>query len=462
MDSAMGKENSMGTQKMSKLLLLTGIPLMLSLFINSLYNFVDSMFISRVSEEALTALSLAAPVQMLVSALGLGNAVGLNAVISRALGRKDAGEVRRAADASIFIALCSSVWIAIMGLLIVKPYFSWQAGGNEVIEEYGVAYLTVCMLFSFGQMGQWVFDRFVIASGRSGLFLFTLSAASITNLILDPVLIFGWFGLPEMGTLGAAAATVIGQTVGMAAGIFINRRWNREIPFGFTIRPDMQSVKTILKVGIPSTLVQVLTSFVGIMLNSILLAFSATAVAVYGICTRIYGICSVGVHGVNNGLIPVVAYNYGAYKTERISSAVKWAMVYGALFYLVFFAALELFPASVLQIFEVSEHMLEIGAPALRILGLSWFLAIPGLVVAAGLQGLSMGMGSMAITMVRQAILPLAFALSLKGFGNQNLIWVSFILAELAGIPLAFYLWKRGTSQIASPTVYKVQEVFNS
>ena len=237
------EENIMGTQKMSRLILSTGIPLMLSLFINSLYNFVDSMFISRVSEDALTALSLAAPVQMLVSALGLGNAVGLNAVISRALGKRKPDEVRRAADAAIFIALCSWVIIMVLCLFLVRPYFEWQSGGNKVIADHGVRYLTVCMLFSFGQMGQWVFDRFVIASGRSGLFLFTLSAASVTNLILDPIFIFGWFGLPAMGTLGAAMATVIGQIVGMIAGIFINRRWNREIPFGFTFHPDKESSK---------------------------------------------------------------------------------------------------------------------------------------------------------------------------------------------------------------------------
>lgn len=442
-------ENIMGTQKMSKLILFTGIPLMLSLFINSLYNFVDSMFVSRVSEDALTALSLAAPIQLLVSALGLGNAVGLNAVISRALGQKKPDEVRKAADAAIFIALCSWVIIMIMCLLTVRPYFKWQSGGNEVIAEYGIRYLTVCMLFSFGQMGQWVFDRFVIASGRSGLFLFTLSAASITNLILDPVFIFGWFGLPRMETLGAAIATVIGQIVGMIAGIFINRRWNKEIPFGFTLRPDMQSIKVILKVGVPSTLVQVLTSFVGILMNSILLMFSTTAVAVYGICTRIFNISTVGVHGIDNGLIPVIAYNYGASNKKRISDAVKWAMGYAVLFYLLFFAALELFPASVLQIFDASEYMLEIGIPALRILALAWLIGIPGLVIAAALQGLSMGFGSMIITMTRQAALPLIFAVLLRSFGNLNLIWGAFILAEIVGMPLALFLWKKGFSQVA-------------
>ena len=442
------KENMMGTKKMSRLILLTGIPLMISLFINSLYNFVDSMFVSRISEDALTALSLAAPIQLLVSALGLGNAVGLNAVISRALGRKDSGEVRKAADAAIFIALCSWVVIAVMCLMFVRTYFRWQSGGNQAIEEYGVAYLTVCMLFSFGQMGQWVFDRFVIASGRSGLFLFTLSAASVTNLILDPILIFGWLGFPRMETMGAAIATVIGQIVGMAAGIGINRRWNREIPFGFTLRPHMESVVTILKVGLSSTLVQVLTSFVGILMNSILLGFSTTAVAVYGICARISNICTVGVHGINNGLIPVVAYNYGAGKKKRITDGVKWAMVYGVLFYLAFFSVLELLPAMALQIFDASEYMLEIGVPALRILALSWLLSIPGLVLSAALQGLSMGISSMVITMTRQAILPLAFAMVLRLFGNLDVLWIGFLAAEVAGIPLAVFLWNKRLRRI--------------
>lgn len=438
------KENIMGTQKMSKLILFTGIPLMISLFINSLYNFVDSMFVSQVSEKALTALSLAAPVQLLVSALGLGNAVGLNAVISKALGKKDSGEVRRAADAAIFIALCSWVLITILCLLFVKRYFAWQSGGDEVIAEYGVQYLTVCMLFSLGQMGQWVFDRFVIASGRSGLFLFTLSAASVTNLILDPIFIFGLFGVPRLETLGAAIATVIGQTVGMFAGIVINRKWNRDIPFGFTLRPDRRSVADILKVGFPSTLVQILTSFVGILMNSILITFSSTAVAVYGICIRINGVSTVGVHGITNGLIPIVAYNYGAADKKRVSNAVRWSLLYGTLLYLLFFAALELAPAWMLRIFEASDYMLEIGIPALRILALAWLVAIPALVISAGLQGLSMGMGSMILTMARQAVLPLAFAGMFCRLGNLNLLWIGFILAEFMGIPAAMWFWRKG------------------
>lgn len=274
--------------------------------------------------------------------------------------------------------------------------------------------------------------------------MFTLSAASVTNLILDPIFIFGLFGVPRLETLGAAIATVIGQTVGMFAGIVINRKWNREIPFGFTLRPDKRSVADILKVGFPSTLVQILTSFVGILMNSILITFSSTAVAVYGICIRIHGVSTVGVHGINNGLIPIVAYNYGALNKKRVSDAVRWSLLYGALFYMLFFTVLQLVPTWVLRIFEASDYMLEIGIPALRILALAWFVAIPALVISAGLQGLSMGMSSMILTMARQAVLPLVFAGIFSRLGNLNLLWSGFILAELLAIPAAMWFWRKG------------------
>ena len=433
---------------MSRLILATGIPLMLSLLINSLYNFVDSVFVSRVSEEALTALSLASPVQIVVSALGLGNAVGLNAVISRALGEGKQDRVKKAANAAIFLALCSWVLISVLCLLFVRPYFAWQSGGNETISSYGQQYLTVCMLFSFGQMGQWVFDRFVIASGKSNLFLFTLSAASLTNLILDPIFIFGMFGFPRLEALGAAIATVIGQTTGMIAGILINRRWNKEIPFSFTLRPDKSCVAAILKVGVPSTLVQILTSAVNIVMNSILLAFSTTAVAVSGVCAKIQSVVTVGVHGIDNGLIPIVAYNYGANKRSRIDEAIKWTLIYSVAFYGVFFLLLECIPDIVLTIFEASDFMREIGIPALRILAVAYFVSIPNLVFAAALQGLSLGTRSMYLTMTRQAILPVAFALILRMFGSLNLLWLTFVLAEAAGIPLALYLWRKSRNSL--------------
>ena len=440
------KENRMGTEKMSKLIIATGVPLMLSLLIKSLYNFVDSVFVARVSEDALTALSLSSPVQILVSALGFGNAVGLNAVISKSLGEKKPDKVKNAADAAIFIGLCSWLLIVAMCLLFVRPYFTWQSGGDENIAAYGRDYLTVCMLFSFGQMGQWVFDRFVIASGKSNLFLFTLSAASLTNLILDPILIFGLFGIPRLETLGAAIATVIGQITGMIAGVIINRRWNKEIPFSFHLHPDRESIRAILKVGIPSTMVQVLTSLVSIAMNSILLAFSTTAVAVYGVCVKIQNVVTVGVHGIDNGLIPIVAYNYGAEKHRRIDEAIRWTIIYSTLLYLLFFIGLEAVPNVVLKIFNASDYMLSIGIPALRILAVAYFVSIPNMVFAAALQGLSLGTKSMYLTMTRQAILPVVFAVILRVFGQVDIIWLSFVLAELMGIPFAVHLWKKSRS----------------
>ncbi len=449
-------ENKMGTEKISRLVLTTGVPLMLSLLINSLYNFVDSVFVSRVAEDALTALSLSAPVQVFVSALGLGNAVGLNAAISKALGENRPDKVKKTASAAIFIAVCAWLLISIACLLGVRWYFDWQSGGNETIAAYGRDYLSICMLFSLGQMGQWVFDRFVIASGKSHLFLFTLSAASITNLILDPLFIFT-FGL---GTKGAAIATVIGQFMGLFAGIFINRRWNKEIPFSFTLRPDGHSVRAILRVGVPSTLVQVLTSFVSIAMNTILLTFSSTAVAVFGVCNRMQGLCTVGVHGIDNGLIPIVAYNYGAQKPDRIRQAIRWALIDSFLFFLPFLLALEIAPGLVMRLFNASDTMTGIGLPAVRWMALAWMISIPNLVVSSSLQGLSMPRPSMVLTMLRQAVLPVLFALALTAIGNVGWVWLAFAVSEIICISLALRMWNKSLNSIRSQAADKPDRAF--
>lgn len=435
-------QNKMGTEKVSRLVLFTGIPLMLSLLINSLYNFVDSVFVSRIAENALTALSMAAPVQTLMSALGLGNAVGLNAVISKALGAEDQKRVKKAASASLFLAVLAWVLIVLMEIFLLKPYFLWQSGDNEEIYQYGVAYLRICMIGSLGTMGQWVFDRFVMASGKSHLFLFTLSAASVTNLILDPIFIFGYLGLPAMGTAGAAIATVIGQWVGCFAGYFINRRWNREIPIHFSLKPDKDCVLSILKVGIPSTLVQVVVSFLTVYVNSVLIVFSNTAVAVYGACAKLQNLVTVGAHGINNGLIPIAAYNYGAKRADRIKASVRWAIWYSLILYAPFLLIMEFAPGWVLALFDASPEMLEIGIPALRILAVSWMLSLFCLVFAAGFQGLSMGLHSMALTLSRQVVLPVLLITVFARMGSLPLLWAAFVLAETILLPVGFLFWK--------------------
>lgn len=429
---------------MSKLILTTGVPLMLSLLINSLYNFVDSVFVSRVAEDALTAISLSAPVQMFVSALGLGNAVGLNAAISKALGEKNNEKVERIASAAIFVALCEWILISLVCMMGVRWYFDWQCGGNDIIANYGRDYLSICMLFSLGQMGQWVFDRFAIASGKSHLFLFTLSAASITNIILDPIFIFVF----HLGTMGAAIATVIGQFVGALAGIYINRKWNKEIAFSFTLHPDISSIKDIIRVGFPSTLVQVVTSFVNVAMNTLLLSFSSTAVAVFGVCCRMQGICTVAVHGINNGVIPIVAYNYGARMKDRVSESIRYAVIYSFILYVPLLLILELFPDKVLMMFNASTIMLEIGEPAVRVFALVWLISIPNLVISSALQGLSKANSSMLLTMLRQAVLPLAFAYTVSRMGQINLIWFAFVVAEILMIYPAINIWKNNLKRV--------------
>lgn len=448
MTEAPQASDRMGTAGIPGLVLKTGIPLMISLLINSLYNFVDSIFVARISEEALTALSLAAPVQILMSAMGLGIAVGLNAVISRALGEQDREKVKRTASAALVLAFLAWVLVVLLEILAMRPYFRWQTGGNEIIMNYGIPYLRICMLGSLGMMGQWVFDRFVMASGKSSLFLFTLSAASITNLILDPILIFGYFGFPAMGTAGAALATVIGQWAGCFAGYFINRRWNREIPIHFTARADKRCIKAILKVGIPSTLVQAVSSVLAIYVNSVLMVITPTAVAVYGACVKIQGLVTVGVNGMGSGLIPIVAYNYGARKPKRIYQSCRWAMLYSVAFYGIFFLIMEIAPEQVLLLFDASEEMLAIGVTALRIMAVSYLLSNICLVYAAAFQGIGMGVQSMLLTLGRQVILPVVCIAVLSGFGNLSLIWMAFVLAEAVIIPFGVFFWKKESEKV--------------
>ena len=326
----MEKENQMGTMPIPKLIITMSIPLIISLLVNNLYNLVDSIFVSRVAEDALTGISLAAPLQMIMIALGCGLAVGLNAMVSKAMGEKNKEEVKKTTSAAIVMALGAYLINVVVCLLLVRPYFAWQTGGNEGIAEYGIAYIQICMLASLGQMTQWVFDRLLIATGKSALFLATLGTASVVNLILDPILIFGLFGLPAMGTAGAAIATVIGQTAGGLLGIYLNIKRNREIPIHFTLHISRHCVVNILRIGIPTAIMQGIMSVMGIFINTILHQFSSTAVAIYGILLRVQNIAQIGVQGMNNALIPIIAYNYGAKKEKRIHETVKYAFLYAS------------------------------------------------------------------------------------------------------------------------------------
>lgn len=447
----MKNEDLMGATPIPKLIIKTSIPLMISLLVNNLYNLVDSIFVSRVSEDALTGISLAAPLQMMMIALGCGLAVGLNAMVSKALGEKRYDEVTKTTSAAIVMAFGAYLINVIVCLLVVVPYFQWQAGGNETIARHGIAYIQICMLFSFGQMIQWVFDRLLIATGKSTLFLATLGTASIVNVILDPILIFGYFGLPAMGTAGAAIATVTGQLAGGLLGIYLNRKKNEEIPIHFTLRISKRYVVSILKVGIPTAIMQGIMSVMGIFINTILYHFSSTAVAVYGIVLKVQNLAQIGIQGLNNGLIPIIAYNYGAQQKKRILETIKCAFLYAVIIMAVILIVLEFIPDKILLLFDASEQMLQLGIPAIRIMSVSFFISSVGVIFAAVFQGFGNGNYSMYLAFMRQVILLIPILLIGAFLGNLVVIWSGFAIAELLSIPFGILLYKNIKKNIIIP-----------
>lgn len=436
------KENSMGVDHIPKLIKSTSIPMMFSLLLNSLYNIVDSIFIAQISEDALTALSLAAPLQLVISALGCGIAVGLNAAVSKALGEKNAKKVQKVTSASLLLAVAAYVISAFIGFAFTKSYFMWQSQGNEVIYQHGVSYLMIIMLFSFGTLLQWVFDRLLIASGKNYLFLISLSVASIINLILDPILIFGYFGIPAMGTAGAAIATVVGQIIGAIAGYGINKVGNKEIPIVVEVKVELKYILEILKVGIPTMIMQAVVAFIGIAMNMILQLYSTTAIAVMGVCNRIQNMALIAPNGVNIGAIPIIAYNFGARKKNRIYESISYMRKFTVFLMLIVLLLLEVFPSQILSLFDASDMMLSIGIPAIRILAISYFISIFSMMYSTVFQSFGKGHYSMYLTILRQVILPMSLALLFTVFNNLNLIWSAFIIAEILSFPIALIMMK--------------------
>lgn len=455
----MNDESIMGTIPIPRLIIKTSIPLIISLLVNNLYNLVDSIFVARVSEDALTGISLAAPLQMIMIALGCGLAVGLNAMVSKAMGEKKREEVKKTTSAAIVMAFGAYLINIIVCLLLVKPYFAWQAGGNEAIARYGISYIQICMLFSFGQMIQWVFDRLLIATGKSTLFLATLGTASIVNVILDPILIFGIFGLPAMGTAGAAIATVTGQLAGGFMGIYLNIRRNREIPIQFTSHIQKRYVVNILKVGIPTAIMQGIMSVMGIFINTILYQFSSTAVAIYGILLRCQNLAQIGVQGMNNGLIPIIAYNYGAKKEKRIHETIRCAFIYAAMMMAVILMVLEFIPDQILMLFDASDQMLGLGTPAVRIMSVSFFVSSVSIIFAAIFQRFGNGNYSMYLAFMRQVVLLIPILLAGAFMGNITIIWWGFVIAEALSIPYGIWLYGKIKRSTITPMSEHLAEV---
>ena len=427
------KENKMGTMSEGRLLLNMSLPMMLSMIVQAMYNVVDSIFVSRISENALTAVSLAFPLQTMLIAVGAGTGVGVNSLLSKSLGEKDYDKANKAAMNGIFLYMISYVVSAIVGILAVRPFYASQIKDAPIeIMDMGVQYLTIVMVLSFGLYAQFIFERLLQATGRTLFTMVSQMVGAIINIILDPILIFGYFGLPRMGVAGAAVATVTGQIIAGFIGMIYNIKKNDDITLSFKgFRPDGHIIGTIYKVGLPSIVMQSIGSVMTYGMNLILVGLSSTAAAVFGVYFKLQSFFFIPVFGLNNGLIPIVAYNYGARKKHRMIRTFKWGLLIAFCFLMVGFIVFETMPGTLLMLFDASENMLAIGVPALRIIAVHFLIAWFCIVATAVFQAVGNGMYSLYVSVARQLVVLLPAAYILAKIGGLDLIWWSFPIAEL-------------------------------
>lgn len=427
----------MGTMPVTKLILTMSLPMMFSMFIQALYNIVDSIFIAKISEDALTAVSIAFPIQNLMISVAVGTGVGVNSLLSMRLGQKRQDDVNKAAMNGLFLALCSYAAFFIVGLTCLRVYLTTQTDNPRII-EYGMDYLTIVTLASFGMFVGIMLDRLLQATGRTIYTMFSQLAGAVFNIIFDPLLIFGVGPFPEMGIQGAALATVLGQFFGMFVSLFCNIRKNEEVQLRFrTFRPDGAVIRQIYKVGVPSILLSSVTSVTTYFIDIVLGKFSTTAIAVYGVYFKLNSFIFMPVFGLNNGIVPIVAYNYGARNHRRITRTIRTAAVLAVAIMTVGSLIFELFPRPLLRLFDASEAMLAIGIPAMRIIAASFISAAITITLSSVFQAFGNAFYSMAISFARQllVLLPSVYLLSLTG--NINNVWWAFLIAELVSFSLS-------------------------
>ncbi len=439
----MEKENKMAVMPMKKLILTMSFPLMLSLLIQSLYNIVDSIFVAKLSEDALTAISIVFPMQLLMIAVGVGTGVGVNAALSRSLGAKDDKMVVNVAATGVMLSLISTLVFVIIGLLFTGA-FVHMFTDNEIIAEYAIQYLRTCMIFCIGSLVSTMFQRFLQAVGDTFFSMVSLIAGAVTNIVLDPILIFGMFGMPRLEIRGAAIATVIGQCVSAVVAIWLNAVKNKAVPIrmkGF--QPESRVIGQIYKVGFPTIITQAVGSIMVAAVNAILMPFSSTAVAFFGVYYKLQNFLFMPMNGLGQATIPIVGFSYGAKNKERIREAIFTAIPSGVGIAIaatvVFMAA----PGGLLGLFSASGEMLEIGVPALRIISITFALSSVTMILGYAMSGMGNGMINMLGTALRQLILfvPLAYLFA-KYFGIEH-VWYSMWISEAVAVLYAIWASRR-------------------
>ena len=442
------KENKMGTMPVNKLLVTMSLPMVISMIVQALYNIVDSIFVSRLSEDALTAVSMAFPMQNLMISVAVGTGVGINAMLSRALGEKKFEAANKTAENGIFIEVLGYVLFLLIGIFVTKPFFLAQAGAGD-IANMGIEYTRICLLMSFGIFMQIGFERILQSTGRTIFTMITQSTGAIINIILDPILIFGLFGMPKMGVAGAAIATVTGQICAAILAITFNLTKNPDVHISFKgFKPQIIFVKNILSVGIPSIIMSSVGSAMTFGMNKILITFSSTAVAVFGVYFKLNSFVFMPVFGLNNGMVPIVSYNYGAQNKKRLTKTIKLAIMYAVCIMFIGIMLFQFIPDVLLRLFDASDHMLEIGIPALRVISLSFAFAGICIVISSSLQALGHGFLSMMISITRQLIILLPSTYILAKFGGIHAVWWSFNIAEIASLTLSLLFFKHMYNKI--------------
>ena len=441
--TAHSNENKMGTMPVNKLLVSMSLPMIASMLVQALYNVVDSVFVAQISENALTAVSLAFPIQSLMIAVSSGTCVGINALLSRSLGEKRQKEANLSAVNGVFLAFVSYLVFALMGIFGSHLFFASQTENREIV-EFGTQYLTICLIFSFGIFMEMTFERIMQSTGRTIYSMVTQGTGAIINIILDPIMIFGLFGFPRLGIRGAAIATVTGQIIAMILAVWFNHKKNRDVQLSFKgFKPDGRIIAKIYEVGVPSIVMQSIVSIMTFGMNKILIMFSETAVSVLGIYFKLQSFIFMPIFGLNNGVIPIVAYNYGAGHKRRIMDTIKLSTFIAVGIMLIGLIIFQVFPEGLLKLFNASDHMLEVGVPARRIISTSVRFAGYCIILGSVFQALGNGVYSLIVSVARQllCILPLAYVFA--RVAGLHAVWYSFPLAELISVTLTTILFRR-------------------
>ena len=451
MSTTVLKENKMGVMPVGKLLANMALPMIISMMVQALYNVVDSIYVAQISESAVTALSLAFPVQNMQIGFAVGIGVGVNSLLSKSLGERNQEAVNRTAgNGMVLMLICTAVFM-LFGFFGVRPYYEIQSTVAETVEG-GIAYTSICCIFVMGSFVQILCERLLQSTGRTVLSMVTQGVGAITNIILDPIFIFGWFGVPAMGVAGAAVATVIGQWLGALTGLYFNLKKNPEVQLGFRyLRLEGRIVRQILTVGIPSIIMNSIGSVMNFCMNQILQGFTETATGVFGIYFKLQSFFFMPLFGLNGATISIIAYNYGARNPERIVKTQKLALATALAMMLTGFAAFQLVPDLLLGMFNPSEAFLEIGRSCLRTISWSFPLAAICISVGACFQALGNGIYMTLVSLARQmfVLLPVAYLMSLSG--NVNLVWLAYPIAEIVSSTMTVLFFLRIYRQKIKP-----------